>query len=195
MLEEMHATITIQVCGWSSLATEFPCNHEDSIQPENPKAASALVFESGQAHLGECSSLALGCPGFIHLQMHVHQHGSQLSGSQPAPGNLARTCLGVPLLCPTACPSSAFFFLPHQSFLFSDHHISRFSPSYQKSASHFPFFVFLRTQENTFALFLHRERQHRTKGPRSCGNCCRSCCSGCELTRFQKIMKHFKYDA
>lgn len=53
----------------------------------------------------------------IHLQMHVHQHGSQPSGHQPAPVNLARACLGVLSLCPTACLSSAFFFLPHQTFL------------------------------------------------------------------------------
>jgi len=91
----MHATITIKGCGWSCLGTEFPCNHEDSIQPENPKAVSALVFESAQAHSGECSSLALVCPGLIHLQTRVHQHGSQPSGHQPAPVSLVRACLRV----------------------------------------------------------------------------------------------------
>lgn len=146
MVEEMHSTIHIKVCGWSSSATEFPCNHEDSIQPENPKAASALVFESAQTHYGECCSLAVMCPALIHLQAHVHQHGSQPSGPQPAPVNLVRACLGVLSLCPIACTSSAFFFLPHQTFLFSHRHISCFSLSYQTSASHFPLFVLLRNQ-------------------------------------------------
>lgn len=162
----MHTTMRIKVCGWSSLATEFPCNHEDSVQRGNPKAVSALVFESAQVHLGECSSLALVCPVFIHLQTRVHQYGTQLSGPQPAPGNLARARLRVRCLCLTACPSSAFFFLPHQSFFFSDHHISCFSPSYRKFVSHFPLFVLLCTQILfKIALFPHRERQYRTKGP------------------------------
>lgn len=115
----MHATITIKVCSWSSLATEFPCNHEDPNQSWNPKAASALVFEAAQAHLGECSSLVLLCPGLVPLQMHVYQHSFQLSGPRPTPMNLApaRTCLRVLLMCPTAC-TSVILFLPHQMFIF-----------------------------------------------------------------------------
>lgn len=161
----MPATITIKVCSRSSVATEFPCNCEDSVQSENPKAASVLVFESAQVCSGECSSLALVCPGLIHLQTYVNQHGSQLSGPQPAPVNLARACLRV-LLCPRACPYSACIFLPHQTFIFSDHHISCFSPSYWKSSFHFPQFVLLCTEILlTLVLFIHGERQCRTKRP------------------------------
>lgn len=126
------------------------------------------------------------------VKIHVHQHGSQPPGPQPTPVSLVCIHLVV-FLWPTACSCSAFTFLPHWTFLLSDHHI--FSPSYQKSAPNFPLLIPLLAQMLLpLTLFPHREKQPRKPGLQSCENCYQSCHPGYELTRFQRIKDDLKWD-
>lgn len=173
----MHATITVKVCSWSSLATEFPCNHEDSNQswPRQPLHWSLKQHRPtwGSAPLWYCcvlgwslskcmfTSTAPGCQApdqhlwILHLQGHVSGYS---------------WCVQQPALL-----LSSFFFHIRCLF-FSDHHISCFSPIYWNSSFHFPLFVLLHTQILlTLVLLSYRERQHRTKGPLNCEICCPSC--------------------
>ena len=67
---------------------------------------------------------------------------ARLSAIRP-PASTCESCEGMSqgtLIVSNSLPFCLLFF-SYQTFLFSDHHISCFSPSYQTSASHFPLFV------------------------------------------------------
>lgn len=165
--------ITFKVCSWSSLATEFPCNHEDSNQSWNPKAASELVFVAAQASLGECSS----SPAVSWADPSPNASlSSQLSGPQPTPVNLA-TCRDMSqgtldvssslhFFCQLFSSTSDISFLLTITFLASLQSIE-ISISLSPLCSPYP--------DPAFTCLLScRDRQHRTKGPLNCEISCQN---------------------
>lgn len=161
----MPVTITIEVCSRSSVATEFPCNCEDSVQSENPKAALYWSLSQHRPAQGNdplwhwcvlgwstskrtLTSMALSCQG---PNQHLWILQGHVSGC---------SCVQEPALI-----LHVFFF--HTKPLFSL--TIAFLVSLQaidKSSSHFPLFVLLYTEILlTLALFTHRERQCGTKRP------------------------------
>lgn len=176
----MHATN--KVCIWRSLATEFPCSHEDSNQSWNPKAASALVFVTAQASLGECFSLVLLylCTADLGWSPSKCKFTSTTLSSQAPSQHLwilqpAGTCLRVLLMCPAACITSVIFFLPHQTFpFFWLSHFLLLSNLLKFSISLSPLRSSPYPDPAYTCLLSYRERQHRTKGPLNCEISCQN---------------------